>query len=443
MRVCLTPGRRATVRRDDAALVLSDDPGLGLRHQARLRHRGDGVVGYLPDCSGGAARGTLTGMFTRVSSFPLLTLVLLAALAAGCTRVQTADAPPAAPQVTAAAAVAREITEWDEFTGRLEPVQSVGVRPRVSGLISKVTFEEGTLVRQGQMLFQLDDRPFLTQVERLRAELAQAVSARERAASELRRADRLAADNAMSLEERERRAGAATEAAAHVDAVSAALRAAELELEFTRVVSPIDGRVSRALVTRGNLVSGGQGEATLLTTVVSVDPIYASFAADEQTFLRYGDRVRRSDRGRSGDLPIRMALADEQSFPHEGTLQFLDNQLDPLTGTINGRAIFRNPDRRLTPGLFVRLRLPGLASYPAVLVEDRAVGTDLDRRYVLVVKKDQTVESRTVTLGPIVDGLRVVKKGLNPGELVVVNGLQRVRPGAAVNPSIVTMAGGR
>lgn len=383
-------------------------------------------------------------MLNRLASFRILpVLFLAAAVTAGCTRVQTADGPPPAPQVTAAPAIAREVTEWDEFTGRLEPVQSVGVRPRVSGLISKVTFEEGSLVRQGQLLFQLDDRPFLTQVERLRAELAQATSARDRAASEMRRADRLAADNAMSLEERERRAGAATEANAHVDAVAAALRAAELELEFTRVVSPIDGRVSRALVTRGNLVSGGQGEATLLTTVVSVDPIYASFAADEQTFLRYGDRVRQHGKGGSRDLPIQMALADEQAFPHAGTLQFLDNQLDPLTGTITGRAIFRNADRRLTPGLFVRLRLPGTASYPGVLVEDRAVGTDLDRRFVLVVGKDQTVESRTVTLGPIVDGLRVVQKGLRAGELVVVNGLQRVRPGAKVNAAVVTMAGGR
>ena len=368
---------------------------------------------------------------------------MAAAFSAGCTRVETADGPPPAPQVTAAPAIGREVTEWDEFTGRLEPVQSVGVRPRVGGLIATVSFEEGSLVRQGQLLFQLDDRPFLTQVERLRAELAQATSARDRAASEMRRADRLAADNAMSLEERERRAGAATEASAHVDAVAAALRAAELELEFTRVVSPIDGRVSRALVTRGNLVSGGQGEATLLTTVVSVDPIYASFAADEQTFLRYGDRVRQDGKNQSRDLPIQMALADEEAFPHAGTLQFLDNQLDPLTGTITGRAVFRNADRRLTPGLFVRLRLPGTASYPGVLVEDRAVGTDLDRRFVMVVGNDQTAESRTVTLGPIVDGLRVVQKGLRPGELVVVNGLQRVRPGAKVNAAVVTMAGGR
>ena len=203
------------------------------------------------------------------------------------------------------------------------------------------------------------------------------------------------------LEERERRASVAAEATAHVDATAATLRSAELDLEFTTVISPIDGRVSRALVTRGNLVSGGQGEATLLTTVVSVDPIYASFDADEQTFLRYGDRARQQGSGaHQGGLPIQMALADEQTFAHQGTLQFLDNQLDRSTGTINGRAVFRNPDRRLTPGLFVRLRLPGTVSYRGVLVEDRAVGTDLDRRFVLVVGGDKKIESRVVTLGP-------------------------------------------
>src|SRR3954453_6125297 len=282
-------------------------------------------------------------MFKRL--FPAL--LLASASLTACTRVETAGGPPALPQVTAAAAVSRPVTEWDEFTGRLEPVQSVGVKPRVSGLISTVTFAEGSIVRQGQVLFELDARPFMAQTQRLRAELAQARAAADRTSSERQRSDRLQADNAMSLEESERRAGAAAEATAHVDAVAAALRAAELDLEFTKVVSPIAGRVSRALVTRGNLVSGGQGDATLLTTVVSVDPIYASFDADEQTFLRYGERVRRQGEHSSGELPIRMALADEQDFPHQGSLQFLDNQLDPATGTINGRAVFRNPDRRL------------------------------------------------------------------------------------------------
>jgi multidrug efflux system membrane fusion protein len=177
--------------------------------------------------------------------------------------------------------------------------------------------------------------------------------------------------------------------------------------------------------------------------VVSVDPIYASFDADEQTFLRYGERVRRHGQNAAHELPITMALADEQDFPHQGSLQFLDNQLDPSTGTINGRAVFRNPDRRLTPGLFVRLRLPGTVSYAGVLVEDRAVGTDLDRRFVLVVGGDKKIESRTVTLGPIVDGLRVVRKGLSAGELVVVNGLQRVRPGTQADAKIVAMGGAR
>ena len=372
-----------------------------------------------------------------------LALVAVLTLAA-CARVESRAAAPPAAQVTAAAAVGRDVTEWDEFTGRLEAVQSVGVRARVSGLVAEVSFEEGALVHQGQMLFRIDDRPFQAQVERLRAELAQATAARDRASTELKRAERLQADNAMSLEERERRAGASVEATAHLGAVAAALSAAELDLEFTRVVSPIDGRVSRALVTRGNLVSGGQGEATLLTTVVSVDPIYASFDADEQTFLRYGVRAREtSTADRQRRLPIQMALADEEGFPHAGSLQFLDNQLDPSTGTINARAVFHNPDGRLTPGLFVRLRLPGEATYKGVLVADRAIGTDLDRRFVFVVGADKTVESRVVTLGPIVDGLRVVRKGLSAGELVVVNGLQRLRPGVPVEAAVVQMGGGQ
>lgn len=381
---------------------------------------------------------------SRTLLLPLLLTLLAGSAALGvaaCARVAAGGAPPPLPQVTVAPSVARDVTEWDEFTGRLEPVQSAAIRPRVSGLVTKVSFEEGSLVRQGQLLFQIDGRPFQTQVDRLRAELAQAKVARDRTATEMRRADRLSSENAMPLEERERRTGAAAEAEAHVDAVAAALRAAELDLEWTRVVSPITGRAGRALVTRGNLVSGGQGEATLLTTVVSIDPMYASFDADEQTFLRYGDRVRQGAGAGKGSLRIEMALANEQAFPHQGTLQFLDNQLDSSTGTIRGRAIFSNPDRRLTPGLFVRLRLPGTVTYKGVLVEDRAVGTDLDRRFVLVVGGDKKVESRTVTLGPLVDGLRVVRQGLEPGELVVVNGLQRVRPGAQVNATVAPMGG--
>ena len=372
------------------------------------------------------------------TAFFVALLGLLAVTLAGCARVESRAGAPA-PQVTAAVALSRDVTEWDEFTGRLEPVQSVGIRPRVSGLISEVSFDEGASSIRDEVLFQIDPRPFQAQVDRLRAELAQATVSRDRALTETKRAERLADEGAMATEERERRAGASAEATAHVDAATAALREAELNLEFTTVVSPIDGRVSRAMATRGNLVSGGQGDATLLTTVVSVDPIYASFDADEQTFLRYGARVRRGAGSANESLRVEMALADEDTFAHSGTLQFLDNRLDPSTGTINGRAVLRNLDGRLTPGLFVRLRLPGAVTHKGVLVEDRAVGTDLDRRFVLVVAADKKIESRTVTLGPLVDGLRVIRTGLDAGELVVVNGLQRVRPGMPVDATVAVM----
>jgi multidrug efflux system membrane fusion protein len=245
----------------------------------------------------------------------------------------------------------------------------------------------------------------------------------------------------MSNEEQERRASFAEESTAQVSAVEAGLRAAELNLEFTRVTAPIDGRVSRAIVTEGNLVSSGPGEATLMTTVVSLDPIYASFDADEQTFQRHLGVSRQGSRGggRQSDMPIRLALAEDTDFPREGTLNFLDNRIDPATGTIRGRALFRNQDHSLTPGLFVRLQLPGSAAYKGLLIQDRAVGTDLDKRFVLTVSSDHVVQYKVVTLGPIIAGLRVVRSGLTPQDQVIVNGLQRVRPGAKVDVETIAM----
>jgi multidrug efflux system membrane fusion protein len=371
----------------------------------------------------------------------LAALALVAAGFAGCARPAAQQGAPPPPVVTVAEVLSREITEWDELTGRLEAVHSVEIRPRVSGFVAEVTFAEGAIVRRGQRLFQIDPRPFQAQVDRLSAELLRARATVNRTGSELKRAERLAGENAMSLEERERRASAADEANAQVAAVEAALRAAQLDLEFTQVTSPIDGRVGRAIVTEGNLVSSGPGEATLLTTVVSLDPIYAAFDADEQTFLRYGELARAGKRAsaRQSGVPIRMALAGESDYPRSGEMNFLDNQVDPSTGTIHGRAIFRNADRSLTPGLFVRLRLVGGGTYRGLLIQDRAVGTDLDKRFVYVVGADQTVQYRAVTLGPIVDGLRVVRTGLTAGEVVVVNGLQRVRPGVTIAPERVAM----
>jgi multidrug efflux system membrane fusion protein len=386
------------------------------------------------------AASSLSPFTGRLRTAGAVLLLLTTVSACARTAAQPADPPP--PKVTVAKALAREVTEWDEFTGRLEAVNTVAIRPRVSGLVSAVRFQEGAVVGKGDVLFQIDPRPFQAQVDRLRAELLRARATVARATTELKRAGRLAAENAMSNEEHERRASFDQESRAQVGAVEAALRAAELDLEFTRVISPIDGRVGRAIVTEGNLVSSGPGEATLLTTVVSLDPMYASFDADEQTFLRYVNLAREGRRpsARQRGLPIRLALGNESDFPREGQMNFLDNQVDPATGTIRGRAVFRNTDRALTPGLFVRLRLPGSGTSRGVLVQDRAIGTDLDKRFVYVVGADRTVKYRTVTLGPIVDGLRLVRTGLTGDDVVIVNGIQRVRPGAKVEPVTVAMA---
>jgi multidrug efflux system membrane fusion protein len=367
-----------------------------------------------------------------------LASILAAAALAGCARPAAQQGEPPPPKVTVAEVVAREITEWDEVTGRLEAVNTVEIRPRVSGFVAAVAFEEGAMVQRGQLLFQIDPRPFQAQVDRLAAELSRARATVQRTASERQRAERLGGQNAMSTEEQERRASAAEEAAAQVASVEAALRAAQLDLEFTRVTSPIAGRVGRAIVTEGNLVSSGPGEATLLTTVVSLDPMYAAFDADEQMMLRQHDGPARTQ----GRVHVQMALGSDRDFSRDGTLHFLDNRVDATTGTIRGRALFRNPDRQLTPGQFVRLRLVGRGgAAPGLLIQDRAVGTDLDKRFVFVVGEGDAVEYRAVTLGPIVDGLRVVRTGLAAGERIVVNGLQRVRPGVRVDAERVAMDG--
>ena len=379
--------------------------------------------------------GARAGRALRALTFSVATITSMFAWACTGTAAQPAAPPP--PEVTVAAAIGRDLTEWDEFTGRLEAVNTVDVRPRVSGYVSAVQFEEGAIVQRGQLLFVIDARPFEAEVDRLKAELARARATVTRASSELARAERLASENAISGEEHDRRAAFAQESSAQVAAVEAALRAAELNLEFTRVTAPITGRIGRAIVTEGNLVSSGPGEATLMTTLVSLDPIYAAFDADEQAFLRYMDDSRRSGK-KHGPL-IRMALAGEDGFPREGEMTFLDNRIDATTGTIRGRAVFRNSDLSLTPGLFVRVRIASSRNQPGVLVQDRAIGTDLDRRFVLVVDDTQSVSARPVTLGPVVDGLRVVRDGVKAGDLVVVNGTQHARPGTKVNPVTVPM----
>jgi RND family efflux transporter MFP subunit len=372
-------------------------------------------------------------------SYSLLAAATAAALLVSGCAPNAAAQPKAAPlpQVTVAAAISRKVTEFDEFTGRFEAVERVEIRPRVSGYISSVNFTDGTEVHKGDVLFVIDPRPYVAERDKARAQLAQARSQLTLARSQRDRAAKLLAQHAISQEEFDTRTSGAEQGDANVQAAQAALDAAALNLEFTRVTAPISGRISRALVTSGNFVSNGQ---TPLTTLVSLDPIYVSFDGDEQAYLRYGKLGREhAGAGHEGRNQVQVGLADENGYPHQGAMVFVDNALDPATGTIRNRALLDNHDRLFTPGLFARIRLLGGAQHEAVLVNDSAIGTDQTVRYVLVVGPGNRVEYRPVQLGPVIDGLRVVQGGLSAGETIVVNGLQRVRPGAQVQAQRVAM----
>lgn len=369
----------------------------------------------------------------------LLVSVALAALVlAGCARNEAAPAVQGPPPVSVAKVLTREITEFDEFTGRFEAVERVEVRPRVSGYVTETKLEQGREVQQGDVLFVIDPRPYEAELKRAKAELARARTQLALARSERERAEKLREGRAISAEEFDARIAGAEQARAAVQAAEAAVEIAALNLTFTQVRAPISGLVGRAEITAGNLVTAGQ---TLLTTIVSIDPIYVAFEGDEQVYLKYIDMARRGERGSSRDTrnPVWVGLADEQGHPHRGVMVFLDNELDVATGTIRARGLFDNAERRFTPGMFARVKLIGSGRYEAVLVNDSAIGTDQSRKYVLVVGEENKVEYRPVKLGPLVDGLRVVREGLAPSDVIVVNGLQRVRPGAPVTPQLVAM----
>jgi RND family efflux transporter MFP subunit len=362
----------------------------------------------------------------------------LAALSLNSRAEDKAPAAPPLQAVTVAPVPEREVAEWDEFTGRLEAVDQVEIRPRVSGYIQRVTFTEGREVKKGEVLFQIDPRPYQAELARAQAELERAKSAAELAASDVRRAQNLVKAQAISREEYDSRTSAEAQGGASVKAAEAAVETARLNLDWTRVRSPISGRVSNALVTPGNLVQAGP-PATLLTTVVSMDPMYVYFDSDEQTYLRYAARARDGSNWRTAKLPVYLGLANEDGFPHEGRLDFVDNQIDPNTGTIRTRAVFSNKSRALTPGLFARVKLVGEHKRKALLVRDAAIGTDQDRKFVLVVGQGDTLAYRPVVPGRLVDGLRIIDSGLQAGEHVVVNGLMRVRPGMKVAPQLSDM----
>jgi multidrug efflux system membrane fusion protein len=342
--------------------------------------------------------------------------------------------PATAPAVTVAKVLDKPLHQWQEFTGRLRAVNTVEVRPRVSGYIDRVAFTDGTLVKKGQLLFQIDPRPFQDDVDRLAAEQSRAAAQLALAKTNFARAKKLIKSNATSRQKYDQLAAAEESAKSTLASVKSSLQAARLNLAFTHLRAPIDGRVSRAMITVGNLVNSND----VLTTVVSQDPIYVYFDVDEQTYLRYTALVKISD-GKNASWAF-VGLADETGYPHRGRLDFVNNQVDPDTGTIRARAVIANPSGRFTPGLFARVRLVAGPATDTVLIDGRAIGTDLDKRFVLVLKSDHRVAYRQVELGRKIGNLRVVRRGLERGDTIVVNGLQHIKPGAKVKPRRITIA---
>lgn len=367
--------------------------------------------------------------------------MLLSVLLAGCDNGVAQNAVPQAPAVSAADVVVKSISQWDSFNGRIEAVESVQLRPRVSGYIDKVNYTDGQEVKKGEVLFTIDDRTYRAALEQAQAALARAKTQASLARSEANRTDKLINTNLVSREEWEQRRSAAVQAQADINAAQAAVDAAQLNLDFTKVTAPIDGRASRALITSGNLVTAGDS-ASVLTTLVSQKTVYVYFDVDESTYLHY-QNLARSGQGASSNhlaLPVEIGLTGEDGYPHQGKVDFLDNQLTLSTGTIRMRALLDNAQRQFTPGLFARVRLPGSAEFKATLIDDKAVLTDQDRKYVFIVDKEGKAQRRDITPGRLAAGLRIVQQGLNPGDKVIVDGLQKVFvPGMPVNAKTVAM----
>ena len=342
---------------------------------------------------------------------------------------------PSAPamEVDVATVVSKTITDYQNYSGRLEAVDKVEIRPLVPGTIVAVHFTDGALVKKGDPLFTIDPRPYVAAVDQAAAQLAATQARNGYTSTDAARAERLLADNAIAKRDYDEKQNASHEAAANLKAAQAALETAKINLTYTQIVAPVSGRVSRAEMTVGNIVSTG-ASAPLLTTLVSVSPIYASFDVDEQTYLRYLSRDSRAS------VPVSLGLANEDGFSREGKVASVDNQLDTGSGTIRVRARFDNADGSLVPGLYARIKVGGGTPHPAVLIDDAAIGTDQDKKFVMVVDADNRAQYREVTLGTLSEGMRVIVKGLQPGERIVVNGLQRVRPNDVVKPNSVAMA---
>ena len=379
-----------------------------------------------------------------VSSFSLMRgarlfvmLLTLATLVASCGEPKQQGSPPP-PAVTVATPVKRTVFDYDEYVGRFTAINLVEVRARVSGYLDKLQFKDGQLVKQGDLLFTIDKRPFQNTLDQARANLVQAQSNVAFTESDYTRGQQLVRDKTITDQTFEQRAQAFRNAKASVAANEAAVRQAELDLEFTELRAPVNGRIGDRRVSPGNLVTGGTGgNTTLLATIVSIDPIYFEFTFDEASYLRY-ERLARTGQdiaSRNASVQVALKLIDENDFNHEGRMNFVDNVIDRSTGTIRGRAVFANPNEVFTPGMFARVRVPGSPPYEALLVPDAAIGTEQARRFVMVVDAQDTARPKYVTLGQLTsDNLRVIKDGIGPDDRVVVSGLMQARPGQKVRP---------
>src|SRR3984893_2809728 len=369
----------------------------------------------------------------------LLTVAAFAALSfifVDCSKSPANKGEPALP-VNVVTAVEKEVNEWDEFTGRLEAVESVEIRPRVSGYITEIHFEAGAIIKKGDLLYVIDPRPYQADYDRAAAEFERMQAQLKLSQIELDRAKELRAKNTISASEFDQKAATYQGASAAARSAEAAKNSAALNLEFTQVKSPIDGRVSDQRITVGNLVQPGPGPESVLTTVVSVDPIYAKVDADENAVLKY---VKLSEEGkrvsaRTEKIPAFIELGNETDFPHEGVVDFVDNRLDPGTGTVRARVVLKNWNPNLiTPGFFVRVRIAGATPYRAALIADKVITSQQGLKYAFVVRADNTLERRSLETGPIFEGKRIVKSGLKDGEKVVSTRLQLIQPGMPVNP---------
>ncbi len=380
------------------------------------------------------------GLVSQRLQFILLACISIVISSCDSQTHSDAQSAPPPPHVKITQPLAQEVTEWDEYTGRIEAVSSVDIRARVSGYLEKVNFKAGARVKKGELLFEIDPKPFIAQLQYAQAELESAKVKRELAKNDLERAGRLFSGKAISEEEHDARSKGARESVASVQSSEANVNTAKLNLEFTKIRAPIDGRIGRELITEGNLVSGGGGDATRLTFIVSTDPVYVYVDADEHLALKYRRQAHQTANSKAVEhTSAQLAVSDETDFPHLGYLDYISPRADTATGTVSLRGVFANPDDLLSPGYFARMRIRASVPYSAILVPDRAIATDQAQHFVWVIDQEQKVQYRKVVLGAHIGQSRVITSGLSTQDWIVIEGLPRLMPGIKVNPERISL----